>query len=404
MMTIKGRRELLKQVSPRYIAARGKEREQILDEFVASTGYHRKYAIHLLRHPPGTRSRQKRRRPRKYSAKVEIALVDVWKVANCIAAKRLVPGLRDLVEALERHGELRLDPDTRAQLLSMSIATADRLLRPYRHGPRGRGLATTKPGTLLKKSIPVRTFADWDDARPGFVEVDLVAHCGTSTHGVYLNTLTLTDIATAWTECVAVLNKGQRQVNKAIAVARQRFPFPLLGIDSDNGAEFINGTLSRYCEQEHITFTRSREYHKNDQAHVEQKNWTVVRHFVGYDRYEGNTALRALEKLYQPLRLYVNFFQPVQKLVAKERVGSKLRKKYDKARTPYERTLERDDIPEESKRHLRELHDTLNPAALLRQIESLQAALWHLRAQQLDGSGDEPEPGRFLSEATKTQE
>lgn len=404
MMTIKGRRELLNQVSPRYIAARGKEREQILDEFVASTGYHRKYAIHLLRHPPGTRSRQKRRRPRKYSAKAEIALVDVWKVANGIAAKRLVPGLRDLVEALERHGELRLDPDTRAQLLRMSIATADRLLRPYRHGPRGRGLATTKPGSLLKKSIPVRTFADWDDARPGFVEVDLVAHCGTSTHGVYLNTLNLTDIATAWTECVAVLNKGQRQVSKAIAVARQRFPFPLLGIDSDNGAEFINGTLSRYCEQEQITFTRSREYHKNDQAHVEQKNWTVVRHFVGYDRYEGNTALRALEKLYQPLRLYVNFFQPVQKLVAKERVGSKLRKKYDRARTPYQRALEREDVSEESKRHLRELYATLNPAALLRQIESLQADLWHLREQQLDRFGDEPEPGRFLSEATKASE
>jgi len=391
MMTIKSRRELLKQVSARYGAARGKEREQILAEFVASTGYHRKYAIHVLRHPPSTRGRQKRRKPRKYGAKVETALVDVWKVANCIAAKRLVPGLEDLVEALERHGELQLDAETRSQLLGISIATADRLLRTHRHGPRGRGLATTKPGSLLKKSIPVRTFADWDDARAGFVEIDLVAHCGLTTRGVYLNTLNLTDIATAWTECVAVLDKGQRHVNKAIVVARQRFPFPILGIDSDNGAEFINGTLARYCAQEKITFTRSREYHKNDQAHVEQKNWTVVRHFVGYDRYEGNTALRALEKLYQPLRLYVNFFQPVQKLIAKERVGSKVRKKYDKAKTPYQRTLERDDVSEESKRHLRELYATLNPAALLRQIETLQTELWRLRDQQLDRSDGELE-------------
>ena len=247
MMTIRSRRELLAAVTVRYARARSRERESILDEFVASTGYNRKYAIHLLHHPPSERRRQKRRKPRRYNAKVEIALLDVWRVANRIAAKRLVPCLKHFVEALERHGELRLDPETRALLLSMSISTADRLLRPHRTRLRGRGLATTKPGSLLKKGIPVRTFADWDDARPGFVEVDLVAHCGQSADGQYLNSLVMTDIATCWTECLAVLNKSQRQVSKAIVAARQRFPFPLLGIDSDNGAEFINANLLRYC-------------------------------------------------------------------------------------------------------------------------------------------------------------
>jgi len=379
MMTIKSRRELLAAVTVRYARARGRERERILDEFVASTGYNRKYAIHLLHHPPGERRRQKRRKPRRYNAKVEFALLDVWKVANRIAAKRLVPCLKDFVEALERHGELRLDPETRALLLSMSISTADRLLRPHRTRPRGRGLATTKPGSLLKKGIPVRTFADWDDARPGFVEVDLVAHCGQSTAGQYLNSLVMTDIATCWTECLAVLNKSQRQVGKAIVAARQRFPFPLLGIDSDNGSEFINANLLRYCTQEGITFTRSREYRKNDQAHVEQKNWSVVRQFVGYDRYTGTTVLRQLEALYQPLRLYINFFQPVLKLVAKERVGTRVQKHYDIAKTPYQRVLECEQVSAESKRRLRELQLTLNPAALLRQIEALQADLWASR-------------------------
>jgi hypothetical protein len=376
MMTIKSRRELLAAVIPRYARARGRERERILDEFVASTGYNRKYAVHLLHHPPPERRPQKRRRRRRYNSRVEMALLHIWRVANCIAAKRLVPCLPEFVDALERHGELHLDPETRALLLSMSISTADRLLRPHRSHPSGRGRATTKPGSLLRKSIPVRTFADWNDTRPGFVEVDLVAHCGQSPTGQYLNSLNMTDIATGWTECLAVLNKSQRQVSKAVAAARQRFPFPLLGIDSDNGAEFINANLLRYCVQEGITFTRCREYHKNDQAHVEQKNWSVVRQFVGYDRYVGTAAQRKLEALYQVLRLYVNFFQPVQKLISKERVGARVRKRYDTAKTPYQRVLESEHVSAHSKQRLREQYASLNPAALLRQIEALQQELW----------------------------
>ena len=390
MMSIQSKRELLDAVAPRYRTARGADKQRILDEFVASTGYHRKYAIQLLNHPVKTRRRQKRRRNRRYGPDVQYALIKIWRVANCICAKRLVPALGEFIEALERHGELQLDPQVKSLLLSMSVATAHRLLRAERH--QQRGLTTTKPGTLLKRSIPVRTFADWDDARPGFLEADLVAHCGMSASGEYLNTLTLTDITTTWTVCLPLLNRSQRAVKTAIDRARTRLPFPMLGLDSDNGSEFINAHLLRYCRQEQITFTRSRPYKKNDQAHVEQKNGSIVREFVGYDRYEGHEAYRRLDALYMVLNLYVNFFQPVMKLVSKERVGNKVKKRYDTAKTPYQRTLESDQVSDEVKQRLRKEYESLNPAALLRTIESRQDALWqHARV-------------RFLNETTNAAE
>ena len=390
MMSIQSKRELLAAVAPRYRTARGTDKQRILDEFVASTGYHRKYAIQLLNHPVKTRRRQKRRRNRRYGPDVQYALIKIWRVANCICAKRLVPALGEFIEALERHGELQLDPQVKSLLLSMSVATAHRLLRAERH--QQRGLTTTKPGTLLKRSIPVRTFADWDDARPGFLEADLVAHCGMSASGEYLNTLTLTDITTTWTVCLPLLNRSQRAVKTAIDRARTRLPFPMLGLDSDNGSEFINVHLLRYCQQEQITFTRSRPYKKNDQAHVEQKNGSIVREFVGYDRYEGHEAYRRLDALYMVLNLYVNFFQPVMKLVSKERVGNKVKKRYDTAKTPYQRTLESDQVSDEVKQRLRKEYESLNPAALLRTIESRQDALWqHARV-------------RFLNETTNAAE
>jgi hypothetical protein len=376
MMSIKSKKELLVTVGPRYRAARGKDQECILDEFVAVTGYHRKYAIRVLNHPAVKRQSRKRRRARQYGLKVELALLGIWKVANRIAAKRLVPCLDEFVDALERHGELQLDPETRSLLLKMSVATADRLLHPHRQRLGGRGLGTTKPGTLLKKNIPIRTFADWDDVRPGFLEMDTVAHCADSTRGEYLHSLVLTDIATAWTEYLALLNRSQRHVFKALVAARQRLPFPLLGLDSDNGPEFINGNLLRYCQQEQITFTRSREYKKNDQAHVEQKNWVIVRQLVGYERYEGEAAFQELDALYQVVRLYVNFFQPVQKLVAKERIDAKVRKRYDTAKTPCQRVLKSEHVNPESKELLHKQYLSLNPAELLRQIEHLQYGLW----------------------------
>jgi len=378
MMSLKARRELLVAVGPRYRQAAGREKERILDEFARNTGYHRKYAIQLLNHLPREPKRGKRRRARKYTPVVKQGLLILWHAANGICSKRLVPYLPELITVLERHEGLCLDATTKALLVGISPATVDRLLHAERQGLRRRGLGTTKPGTLLKHQIAIRTFADWDEAQAGFMEADLVAHCGTSTEGEYLHTLVLTDIETTWTECVALLNRSQLTVSAAVADVRQVLPFALLGLDSDNGSEFINATLLRYCQQERITFTRSRTYRKNDQAHVEQKNWTHVRQFVGYGRYEGLEAYQVLTVLCETLRLYMNFFQPTLKLVAKEQVGARVHKRYDTARTPYQRVLESPQVSEETKRQLRTFYDSLNPCALLRHMERLQRRLWAL--------------------------
>ncbi len=382
MMSISARRELLAQVGPRYHRASAAEKRHILEEFIHNTGYHRKYALALLNGPPPERptphKRHTRHRGRKYPATIRAPLVTLWQAAHGICAKRLVPFLPELITVLERHQELHLEPEVRELLLQISPASVDRLLHHERQVRKPRGLGTTKPGTLLKRQIPVRTFSDWDDARPGFLEVDLVAHGGQSPEGEYLHTLVLTDLYTAWTLCVALLNRSQQQVSAAIAQVRQRLPFPLLGIDSDNGSEFINATLLRYCQQEQITFTRSRPYRKNDQAHVEQKNWTHVRHFVGYGRYEGSAAYRTLSALYEPLNLYTNFFQPTLKLLAKKQVGPKVHKHYDTAKTPYQRILEVREVSEDTRCAFALLYETLNPLALLRQLDHLQRQLWTL--------------------------
>jgi len=257
----------------------------------------------------------------------------------------------------------------------MSRSTIDRCLASKRFN-RPHGLSTTKPGALLKQNIPVRTFADWNEDVPGFMEIDLVAHCGESTDGQYLNTLTCTDICTGWTEVIALRRRTQEAVCTAIDAMRRRLPFDLLGIDSDNGSEFINALLYRYCLEEKITFTRSRPYKKNDQAHVEQKNWSVVRHTIGYDRMETDHEHALLENTYQDLRPYINFFQPVLKLIGKERLGNKVVRRYDTARTPYQRVMEREDIPLERKARLLNLYLHLNPAQLRRHIDDQVFQLW----------------------------
>ncbi len=378
-MSMTSKRELLTVVSPRYVTATGADKAHILDEFVATTGYHRKYALALLNDPPVPRSRAvKRPRAKTYTPAVQRALVRLWEIAGRICSKRLVPCLPDLVDALERHDELTLDAPMRALLLALSPATADRLLAPTRRATLPRGRTTTKPGSLLKHQIPIRTFADWDDARPGFLEIDLVSHGGESASGEYLHSLVLTDIATQWTECVALPNRGEQSVSTAIAHARTLLPMPMLGLDSDNGGEFINHHLVRYCQREEITFTRCRPYKKNDQCHVEQKNYSIVRQMIGYDRYEGEAACAALATVYQSLRLYTNFFQPSVQLVSKQREGGKVTKRYDVAQTPYQRMLAAPEVKESVKENLRDEYLMLNPAALRRLIEAAQDALWRL--------------------------
>ena len=379
-MSLPARRELLASTAPRYAKAGKKQKQTILDEFTAATGYHRKYAISLLKHfdPKKTTRRRTPRQaqPRQYTADVQQALVTVWKAANRICSKRLVPFLPDFVEALERNGHLALEDETRKRLLAISPATVDRLLHTVRYGDKARGLSTTKPGSLIKQMVPIRTFADWDDLRPGFVEADLVAHCGTYTGGSFLNTLVMTDVATGWTECMALLFKDKEAVLLALGQARGQMPFPLLGLDTDNGSEFLNYALLDYCRREEITFTRSRPYKKNDQCHVEQKNGSIVRKMIGYDRFEGLVPCRILGELYQTLRLYVNFFQPSVKLVSKHRQGSKVTKKYDQAKTPYQRVLASETVSEAAKQALRRQYKSLDPVALLQRIEQFQNQLW----------------------------
>lgn len=369
------RRELLDRLAPRYRISNWKEKGRILDEFVSGSGYHRKHAVELLNHGIPKRNSKKRMPPRLYDEGVRLALVTVWKAANRICSRRLMPFLPDFIAALERFGHLSLSGEVRERLLAMSPATADRLLYHERH-PAGSTISTTRRGKLLKHQIPVRTFFDWNDLSPGFVEADLVAHCGDRSEGSYLNTLTLTDIATGWTECLALIRRSESDVSAAIHTVRQRLPFPLLGLDTDNGGEFINFDLLRYCEKEKITFTRSRAYRKNDQAHVEEKNGSVVRRLVGYDRYEGMDAWRALTALYGVLRLYVNFFQPSVKLLSKERKEGRTTKRYDKAQTPYKRILNSTAVGEDRKIQLRVSYERLDPVVILKELERLQDQFW----------------------------
>ena len=278
-----------------------------------------------------------------------MALKQVWETADRICGKRLKPFMGELVAKMQEWEELRVTQDVADQLCQLSASTIDRLLRSHKDRGLRRPWSTTKPGSLLKASIPIRTFAEWDEDRPGFIEVDLVAHCGDTTEGFYLNTLTGVDIATGWVECRAVWGKGQDRVGGAVHEMSRSLPFPMLGLDSDNGSEFINHHLYAYCQRNEITFTRSRPYRKNDNAHVEQKNWTAVRRLVGYDRYSTKAALAHLQEVHRLSSLYMNLFQPVMKLQHKSRHGARVHKVYDTARTPYQRLLERDVLSEEER-------------------------------------------------------
>jgi hypothetical protein len=359
----------------RYLKANRAGKRLILDEFCSTTGYHRKAAIRLLRHPPKV-SRGRRGRKKTYGPDVAQALSVAWEATDHICSKRLVPFLPELVPVLERHGELRLSSPLRALVLSVSPATADRLLAPYRRQGLRRPYTTSHSPSALKAMIPIRTFSDWEGVRVGYVEADLVAHCGDSTEGFYLTTLVAVDIVTGWTECVPVWGKGQSRVGGGVHRIQRQLPFPLRGLDCDNGGEFINHGLWDYCRRHGIEFTRSRSYKKNDQAYVEQKNGSVVRRLVGYDRYATREAYDQLDRLYQLVRVHMNFFQPLCKLTHKERVGAKVRKYYDRAQSPYQRLVTTGELDEAQRQSLAELYQGLNPLQLQREIWSTLEQLW----------------------------
>ena len=363
-------------VRGRYLSAGKKEKGRILDEFMRVTGYHRKAAIRVLLKSPKRRAGS-RGRPARYGAMVQLLRV-IWEACDRLCSKRLHPFIPEMVKVLRQHGEQRIDAASEAQLCQMSPSTIDRLLRPWRRVGGRRGLSTTKPGSRLKNSIPIRTFADWQENKPGFLEVDLVAHCGDNTEGFYLNTLSTVDVASGWSECVPVWGKGQQRVRSAVHRARLRLPFPLLGVDSDNGSEFINQCFYTYCHQEKITFTRSRSYKKNDSCHVEQKNWNVVRRLVGYDRYTSRSAYECLDRIYYLVRLYMNFFQPTMKLWSKTRHGARVHKVYEIAQTPYQRLLKLGVLSEANRAELAATYYGLNPVLLLKQLDGSLEQLWRL--------------------------
>jgi hypothetical protein len=370
--------EYAQALRSRYFGALREEKGKMLDEFTKVTGLHRKAAIRLLNRPSQSRAVKRRGRPRKYGTGVVEALKAVWEASDRVCSKRLQPFIPEMVKVLREHNELWVDTSVEAQLCRISPSTIDRVLQPCRQVGGRRGLTTTRPGNLLKSSIPIRTFTDWQENKPGFMEVDLVAHCGESTEGFYLNTLCAVDVFSGWTECVPVWGKGQQRVRSAVHRMRQRLPFTLLGVDSDNGSEFINQCFYTYCRQEKLTFTRSRSYKKNDSCHVEQKNRNIVRRLVGYDRYISKTAYQCLERFYYLVRLYMNFFQPTLKLLDKTRSGAKVHKVYETARTPYQRLLKSTVLGESKRAEMATTYRGLNPTQLLKQINSNLEQLWQL--------------------------
>lgn len=377
IMSLRARREMLEGIRNRYLDANKNDKSRILDGFVAATGYDRKYAIQLLKKEHSNNSTalpKKRPGAQVYDEQFRFVLIKIWNTANQICSKRLVPFLPTLINSMERHGHLRITDELRGKLLHVSAATVDRLLFCERQRISS-GVSHTKAGSLIKSQIQVRTFADWDEQTPGFFEIDLVAHCGGDTNGSFLNTLTMIDVTTGWLECMPLIRKSASNVIDGIKVARKLIPYELLGLDTDGGSEFINYDLLDYCEKYAITFTRSRTHKKNDQAFVEEKNGSVVRRLVGYDRYEGVHAWEALANFYAVLRKYINFFQPSMKLTKKSRHNGRVSKQYDIAQTPCQRLLNRDDIDNTVKLWLEKTYSELDPVFLMNELKRLQSEL-----------------------------
>jgi len=365
-------REIVRHKRKEYLRARKSEKGRILDEVQELTGYHRKSLVRLFLGGIGPRGAPiRRRRATKYGVILSHLRV-LWGASFYACGKRLAPFIGELLTSLERFGEMEVSGEEEALLRSISPATIDRMLAFDRAKITLKGRATTKPGTLLRSRIPVRTFAEWDEREPGFFELDLVGHCGGSGKGEFLYTLNMTDVFSGWTVLGAMKGRGERGTVAAIKSARKHMPFALRGIDSDNDSAFINYHMTKYCREEAITFTRCRPYRKNDQCHVEQKNWSVVRQFIGYRRYETDEELALLEKIYPLVMLYHNFFSPMMRLEEKERDGSKVRRRYSTATTPYQRLLASNGhIDEPTKESLRREYESTNPAGLLREIMTL---------------------------------
>ena len=393
------RKAVTRETAQEYRRASKKEKGAILDRVVKLMGCTRHHAGWLLRMWGKTvferrngvlvkyvvgRRRPRRSTPRIYDQQVARALKQIWYLFGCLCGKRLVAVLRHQLPVLEKFGEITLEPAVRAKLQRISAATVDRLLQHEKRTLQVRGRSHTKPTTRLMNQIPIRTFSEWQQVRVGEMGADLVGHDGGFRGGDHAFTLVLTDRTTQWTEVRAVLNKAQKWVFQALLLIRSRLPFPLCGLHSDSGSEFINHHLYRYCDQKHIQFTRSRPNRKNDNNFTEQKNNDVVRRHVGYLRIESEQEIELLNQIHDRVRLLVNFFYPSQKLIAKTRQGARVRRRYDDPMTPYQRVLACPEVAAAAKQRLRRQFETLNPAALQRELADLQQQLIGLETQRTD--------------------
>src|SRR5450755_3236286 len=369
------RREITAAVVDRYRSAGRMDKGRILDELCAVTGWHRKHAVRALASHVRISPEARRQRSPTYGATIRDALVALWEASDRICGKRLKVMIPTLLPSLERHGRLKLDQAGRALVLGVSAATIDRLLVETKIAAAGGKRRRVGFYSAVRREVPIRTFNDWNDPPPGFCEVDMVAHGGTSVAGPFIQTLTMVDIATGWTECLPLVTRDGSLVVEAMKHAQSLFPWLLRGVDFDNDSAFMNDVVMPWCRQQKLEVTRSRAYKKNDQAFVEQKNGAVVRRLMGYGRFDGLETARVMGRLYAAARLYVNFFQPSFKLKEKRREGAKVIKRYHAPLTPYQRALAHPKVTAAVKRRLRDQYRSLDPVGLLAEIRATQKEL-----------------------------
>jgi len=386
-------REVLGAVYERYFSAGRAQKGRILDELCAVTGWHRKHAVRALRRPGAAKPGEagKRTSRRRYDGTIEDAVMALWEASDRVCGKRLVVMIPSLLLALERHGRLKLDDAGRRRVLAVSAATIDRMLSPAKAAAAGGRRRRAGFHSAIRREVPIRTFNDWNDPLPGFLEVDMVAHGGTSVAGSFIQTLTMVDVATGWTECLPLVQRDGSLVVEALKRGQSLFPWLMRGVDFDNDSAFMNDVVVPWCRQQKIEVTRSRAYKKNDQAFVEQKNGSVVRRLIGYGRFEGVETAQAMGRLYAAARLYVNFFLPSFKLAEKRREGAKIIKRYHDPSTPYERALRHSQVPAAVKRRLRAQYRMLDPVALLAEIRAVQEELGdRIACRGLNGAAQPP--------------
>ncbi|MBN2435165.1 MAG: transposase family protein [Spirochaetes bacterium] len=380
-LTMSEKKSLTKVFTEKYKYASKLEKVLILNEFIDYTGYNRGYAARVLRDNKRSFKKTPRKKPAiYYNDEVKDTLEKLWRITDYICGKRLVAIIPELIKKCKQFDEMEISDAIKQKLEKISPATIDRLLKPYKKSLNPKGSSMTKGTRYLIDRIPIKTFTEWKDSPAGFTQMDLVAHNGGNVYGGFLYTLDTTDISTSWTVCTLVKDKSMPVMTKALQAVQESFPFPLKGIHSDNGSEFINDSVLTFAENHNLIFTRGRPYKKNDNPHVEQKNNSIIRRNTGYLRYDQPEHAEILQELYAHLNLYVNYFQPVMILREKHRIGAKAIRKYDAAQTPFQRILKSDSVSDEVKDSIRAIYKTLNPAELKRKINEYQAKLIRIAA------------------------